>query len=111
MFGSADGSSGHGARAASASARIAGKPLPAPLPDDEVLETSKQLRAALGGVSDMFLWRHSRDGSTGDEAAGDGGPQNSNAPPRRGQRAEEITNIRQPAKYRTLLGRATTPRR
>lgn len=50
-------------------ARIAGKPLPAPLPDDEVLETSKQLRAALGGVSDMFLWRHSRDGSTGDEAA------------------------------------------
>jgi hypothetical protein len=42
-------------------AKIAGQPLPTAQSDDEMLETSKQVRAALGNVSDMWIWRHSRE--------------------------------------------------
>jgi hypothetical protein len=46
-------------------ASVAGQPMPAPQPDDEMLETSNQVRAALGNVSSMWIWRHSRSQSTG----------------------------------------------
>jgi hypothetical protein len=41
-------------------AKLAGQPLPAPQTDDEMLETSNQVRAAMGNVSSMWIWRHSR---------------------------------------------------
>jgi hypothetical protein len=41
-------------------AEEAGKPAPAPLPDDEHLLQAKELRRMLGGVSDMWIFRHSR---------------------------------------------------
>ncbi len=49
-------------------ASIAGQPAPEHSPDDEMLETSKQVRAALGNVSDMWLWRHSREQSIAEVA-------------------------------------------
>jgi hypothetical protein len=41
-------------------AKIAGEPAPAPQPDDHHLVGSLELRLILGGVSDMWLHRHSR---------------------------------------------------
>lgn len=41
-------------------AEEAGKPAPAPQPDDEHLIQAKELRRMLGGVSDMWIFRHSR---------------------------------------------------
>lgn len=41
-------------------AAAAGEPPPPPRHDDEYLVGSNELRQMLGGVSDMFLWRHSR---------------------------------------------------
>jgi hypothetical protein len=41
-------------------AAAAGEPPPSPAADDEYLIQSRELRQLLGGVSDMFLWRHSR---------------------------------------------------
>jgi len=38
-------------------AKIAGLPEPAPQSDDENWLTQPQLRAFLGGVSDMWIWR------------------------------------------------------
>jgi hypothetical protein len=38
-------------------AAACGKPEPEPLPDDEVLLNSAQIRAMFGDVSDMWLWR------------------------------------------------------
>jgi hypothetical protein len=46
-------------------AKAAGEPAPAAAADDEHLMQSRELRQMLGGVSDMFLWRHSvRDADT-----------------------------------------------
>ncbi len=41
-------------------ALAAGEPPPVPAADDEHLVQSRELRQILGGVSDMWLWRHSR---------------------------------------------------
>jgi len=41
-------------------AEAANEPTPPPAADDEHLIQSKELRRILSGVSDMFLWRHSR---------------------------------------------------
>jgi hypothetical protein len=41
-------------------AQVAGEPAPAPQPDDEHLIQARELRKMLGGVSDMWVWRHSR---------------------------------------------------
>ena len=40
-------------------AEVDGEPAPAPQPDDENLLQAKELRHMLGGVSDMWIWRHS----------------------------------------------------
>ena len=41
-------------------AAVSGYPAPEPQPDDEFLMGSLELRMALGGVSDMWILRHSR---------------------------------------------------
>jgi hypothetical protein len=41
-------------------AQVAGEPAPAAQPDDEHLIQAKELRRLLGGVSDMWIHRHSR---------------------------------------------------
>jgi hypothetical protein len=41
-------------------ARVSGDPPPAPQPDDDHLVGSLELRLILGGVSDMWLHRHTR---------------------------------------------------
>ena len=41
-------------------ARLGGLPAPAPQPDDLDLVGSLELRLALGGISEMTLWRRSR---------------------------------------------------
>jgi len=41
-------------------ARVSGEPAPTPQPEDEHLMGSLELRLVLGGVSDMWLYRHSR---------------------------------------------------
>jgi hypothetical protein len=50
-------------------AEVAGKPEPAPQPDDEQLMKAKELRRMLGGVSDMWLHRYSRRDTERDGAA------------------------------------------
>ena len=41
-------------------AQVEGKPAPEPQADDEHLMLAKELRLMLGGVSDMWIHRHSR---------------------------------------------------
>jgi hypothetical protein len=41
-------------------AAAAGEPTPASAADDEYLIQSRELRQMLGGVSDMWIWRHSQ---------------------------------------------------
>ena len=41
-------------------AEVAGEPAPAAQPDDEHLLQARELRRLLGGVSDMWIHRHSR---------------------------------------------------
>jgi len=49
-------------------AEVAGEPAPSPQPDDEHLMQAKELRKMLGGVSDMWIHRHSRRAAQTDEA-------------------------------------------
>ena len=44
-------------------ALAAGEPMPPTQRDDEELVQAREVRRLLGGVSDMFLWRHARRGS------------------------------------------------
>jgi hypothetical protein len=50
-------------------ARVTGQPAPTPQSDDEYLMGSLELRLALGGVSDMWLYRHSRRAESSGPAA------------------------------------------
>jgi hypothetical protein len=50
-------------------ARIAGEPPPAPIADDEQLLGSLELRMWLGGVSEMWIHRHSRRQENSEAAA------------------------------------------
>jgi hypothetical protein len=50
-------------------AQVAGESPPAPLSDDEQLIGSVELRIWLGGVSDMFIYRHSRRSAIGSSPA------------------------------------------